>query len=142
MKKEKFYFNEDIQKAINQWKSKHLERACSFDHNHFEKVFTAIYAFRGVVDVIDEEIAGHCESSWEEVKLKTARGVTTIEIECAPKYKPLADTWSKLDDFHYTTTEATNLGIEITTALKLRYANYMGFIHSIIDYDYIVYEKE
>jgi len=136
---------DNIEKAIEKWELEHMPKTATIDENNYSKVFTSIFAFRGVVDIIDKEIAESdtsllCRKVKATIPTTTSDGDITLKIRLVntPKYKTFAEIWSELDDIHI----PASVPQQFIDIIKLRYANYMGFIHSIIDYDYIIYEIE
>ena len=130
--------------AIDKWEKRHMPKTTSINGKNFEEVFASIYAFRSVIDIIDVAIADHIVSTAREelqkIPFTTPVGNCTLEVKLStnPKYKTLAETWAKLGDVHF----PASASIDFSNIMKLRYANYMGFIHSIIEHDYVIYEIE
>ena len=130
--------------AINKWKE-HNKLDKEINEKNYEKIFASIYAFRNVVNIIDAEIL-ESDTSLIEKCVKITSPITisdgdinaNIHLVNTTKYRTLAEVWAKLDDIRF----PARASIEFIDEIKLRYANYMGFIYSIIDYDYITYEVE
>lgn len=143
MTKKVFEYSEKVNGAITTWRDKHEKSTHSLDEKNFEITFASIYAFRSVIDIIDKEIAE--DSIEKDYKVTTTpEGDITLKVQpgSSSKYKPLIDTWKKLDDIRFPASATKDLEMKFIDVIKLRYANYMGFIHGIIDYNYIVYETE
>jgi len=136
---------DSIEKAIEKWEQEHMPKTASIDEDNYSKVFASIFAFRGVVDIIDKEIAENdtsllCKKVKATIPAAVSDGDITLKIRLVntPKYKTFAGRWDELDDIRV----PASVPQQFIDIIKLRYANYMGFIHSIIDYDYIIYEIE
>lgn len=126
-----------IEEAIKKWRHEFepiISNGCKKDKFNWAEIFAAIYTFKYVVDIIDNVNEAIAEEKNEKCVLKLPNCNET-EIEIVTKKKvakqKLADQWSKLDDIHLQQNQIKDLQMNIDDVMKLRYANYMGFINRI-----------
>ena len=141
---EKMMISEDNKFFIKEWKEKNNRvLAEEIDEKNFERIFARIHSFRNIVLLIDKEFEESKQlSDWESIKVKTPTGSIEVEVETTKKIHKLIDRWDKLDDLRLNSSTIKDLEIKFFDMIRLKYANYMGFIYSIIDSDYVIYETD
>ena len=145
-------FGGEIKNAIAQWKEKsgkYILRNEPHLEDNLEKTFSAIYSFKSVIELIDTTIADllnkniYSSSINNEFSAPNGSKINIkMEMALPKKHKRFIDKWNLLNDVHLSSSMIKDMNIQFSDIVKLRYANYMGFIHSIIDFDYIIYETE
>lgn len=136
-----------IKEALNLWNKKYklnVESRTADKKNKpdWAEIFSAIYAFKYVVDVIDKENYKLVKAEYiytrkkllvadEEGEEPTEKEFIIAE-EKITKIKKLADEWAHLDDIHLLQDQIKNLQMTKDDVFVMRYINYMGFINRII----------
>ena len=135
--------SENVRAAIRRWQETHEKGLPKkLDESNFERAFVAIYAFRNIILLIDMEMEDEkLETDWKPLKIETSNGEMEIKVETKVKLHRLIEKWDKLGEVGMSSSAIKDLGIHFFDVIRLRYANYLGFIHSITDFDYVIYEN-
>lgn len=136
-----------INEALNSWKKKYksiveINKVDKKDKISWTEIFSAIYAFKYVVDVIDKENSKSVKTEYiytrKKLLIADKEGEEPIEQEFiiaekkTTEIKKLADEWAYLDDIHLTQDQIKDLQMTKDDVIAMRCVNYMGFINRII----------
>jgi len=137
--------SENIERAIGKWKEKNSKLLKEeIKEKNFGRVFAEIYSFRSIVMLIDSEIEKvESKENWKSTKLVTPDGEIELDVKVkTTKYHKLIERWDKLEDVSINSTAAKELNMKFFDLMRLKFANYVGFIRGIIDFDYVIYETD
>ncbi|MDR0287011.1 MAG: hypothetical protein LBI03_04790 [Clostridiales bacterium] len=135
--------SDEVNNAVKKWKEKYENDLEKLNINNYDKTFAAIYAFRSVVLLIDNEIEElERKTNWQTIKLQTPGIEIPVQMQMNTKVHKLINRWDKLDDVGLQLSVIKDLEIKFIDIMRLRYANYMGFINSIVYFDTIPYETD
>lgn len=139
-----------LQKVLGEWKEYFKPHYDQFKFKEYENVFSAIYTFEYIVEMIDSAIEEQEKSkvpkSYDVTvaeENETSKKVEVVEkIPAVPSFNRYMAKWKMLDDIGLSSAERKEMNITFEDVLKLRYARYKGFIENIekmIDSENIYY---
>lgn len=139
-----------LQKVLGEWKESFKPHCDQFKFKEYENVFSAIYTFEYIVEMIDSAIEEQEKSkvpkSYDVTvaeENETSKKVEVVEkIPAVPSFNRYMAKWETLDDTGLSSAERKEMNITFKDVLKLRYARYKGFIENIakmIDSENIYY---
>ena len=139
--------NSEILEALNQWKELHGRILFQWiNETNYDRIFSEIYVFRSIIVLIDQAIeqVQITPTEKQNIQVSTPYGELDIALKVG-KTKPikLLSQWEKFDEVDLSFGQGKEMEITFLDVLRLRYANYVGFIQTILDFaslGYLVYE--
>ena len=139
--------NSEILEALNQWKELHGRILFQWiNETNYDRIFSEIYVFRSIIVLIDQAIeqAHTIPADKQSIQVSTPYGELDIALKVR-KTKPIKflSQWEKFEEVNLSFGHSKEIEVTFLDVLRLRYANYVGFIQTILDFaslGYLVYE--
>jgi hypothetical protein len=137
---------DNIKKALEKWGDAQRHARGKTNGKNFEKELSKLYSFASVVDTIDCEIQEFLNdrAEFSDTELKSGEDTFVVKKKTARKHKPFADEWRVLDDIKLSSLQMKETEQKLIDVLRLRAANYRGFISKIqnqIEREYLIFDE-